>query len=79
MKIHVNFKSELEDNVLDQINFIKGDFNILFGKRTSFTQKDRDTAIDILHYLSKSIDTPKGVEFLSETLEALEETYPTLF
>ena len=79
MKIAINYQLELETEIESKIKFVRDEFECLFGRRNTFSRKDKDTAVGLLNFLSKSIDTPVCLDYLSQTLEDLEVNYPTLF
>ncbi len=79
MEIFVNYKSMLEENIVDQINFIREEFIHLFSEKSTFSTADHKLAIDLLNQLSKLVQSPTCLDYLAKTLEKLEENYPTLF
>jgi hypothetical protein len=79
MELKVDYTVELEASIQDQIGFVKEEFDILFGNRIEFTEHDRELAADLLNYLSKVIDQPICLDYLTKTLESLEKRYPLLF
>ena len=79
MEIFVNYKSMLEENIVDQINFIREEFIHLFSEKSTFSNADHKLALDLLNQLSKLVQTPTCLDYLAKTLDKLEETYPELF
>ena len=79
MEIFINYKSELEKNIIDQITFIREEFIHLFSQKSTYSTTDHKIALDLLNQLSKLVQTPTCLDFLAETLENLEESFPTLF
>ena len=77
--IKVNFHAEIEAKIVDEVNFIREEFDHLFSQKTDYTKKDRELAAGLINYLAKTIDTPISIDHLSQTLEELEFTYPNLF
>ena len=79
MEIFINYKSELEKNIIDQITFIREEFIHLFSQKSTYSTTDHKIALDLLNQLSKLVQSPTCLDFLAETLENLEESFPTLF
>ena len=79
MQIRINFSSEIDQSITDQINFVREEFEYLFNDKSEFTQEDRDTAKGLLKHLSKIINSANCIEYLTKTLEDLEVSFPTLF
>ncbi|QEE17025.1 hypothetical protein DSAG12_02857 [Promethearchaeum syntrophicum] len=79
MEIFINYKSELDKNIIDQITFIKEEFIHLFSQKSTYSNADHKLALDLLNQLSKLVQSPTCLDFLAETLENLEESFPTLF
>ncbi|MHA1521840.1 MAG: hypothetical protein ACTSVZ_06965 [Promethearchaeota archaeon] len=79
MQIRINFSSEIDQSIKDQIKFVREEFEYLFNEKTDFTQEDRDIAQGLLHHLSKIINSANCIDYLTQTLEDLEVSFPTLF
>lgn len=79
MDIKINYSEELEVEVKSQINFIREEFECLFGDKANFDETDRKTAMDLLNHLAKQIDQSVPIDILSQTLEHLEQRYSGLF
>ena len=79
MEIFINYKSELEKNIIDQITFVRDEFIHLFSQKSTYSTADHQLALDLLNQLSKLVQSPTCLDFLAETLENLEESFPTLF
>jgi len=79
MEIFVNYKSMLEENIIDQINFIRDEFIYLFSEKSTYSTVDHKLALDLLNQLSKLVQSPTCLDYLANTLDNLEETYPELF
>ena len=79
MEIFVNYKSILEENIVDQINFIREEFIHLFSEKSTYSTADHKLALDLLNQLSKLVQSPTCLDFLAKTLDILEEKYPELF
>ncbi len=79
MEIFVNYKSMLEMSIIDQITFIRDEFIHLFSQKSTYSTADHKLALDLLNQLSKLVQSPTCLDFLAETLENLEESFPTLF
>ena len=79
MEIFVNYKSILETSIIDQIGFIRDEFIHLFSQKSTYSTADHKLALDLLGQLSKLVQSPTCLDYLAETLEKLEESFPTLF
>ena len=79
MEIKINYSEELDLEVKNQINFIREEFECLFGDKATFDEKDRKMAMDLLNHLSKQLDQSAPIDILSQTLEHLEQRYSGLF
>ena len=79
MEIKINYKLQLQNEVKEQINFIREEFDNLFQDKLSYTEHDRRIANDLLKYFSKIIDSPVSLEYLERSLEYLENRYQDLF
>ena len=77
--VKINYHQEIEAKIVDYINFIREEFDYLFSQKHTFTAQDRDIATGLINYLAKIVDSPIAIEYLSQTLEELEYTYPNLF
>ncbi|MHA1777730.1 MAG: hypothetical protein DRO88_08840 [Promethearchaeia archaeon] len=79
MQIRINYTSEIDHTIIDEINFIRDEFDILFGQKTLYTSEDRQLARKLLNHLSKIINSANCLDYLTQTLEDLEDSFPTLF
>ncbi len=79
MQIRINFSSEIDQSIRDQINFVREEFEFHFNGKNEFTQEDRNTAKGLLNHLSKIINSANCIDYLTKTLEDLEISFPTLF
>ena len=79
MEIFVNYKSMLEKNIVDQINFIRDEFIHLFSEKSTYSTEDHKLALALLNQLSKLVQSPTCLDYLAKTLNVLEEKYPELF
>ena len=79
MQIRINFSSEIDQSIKDQINFVREEFEFHFNGKNEFTKDDRNTAKGLLHHLSKIINSANCIDYLTKTLEDLEISFPTLF
>ncbi|MCF2140293.1 MAG: hypothetical protein K9W44_09595 [Candidatus Lokiarchaeota archaeon] len=79
MQIRINFSSEIDQTIINEINFIREEFNYIFGDKEKYTAEDRKIARNLLHYLSKKINSANCIEYLTNVLEDLECSFPTLF
>lgn len=79
MQIRINYNSEIDQTIIDEINFIRDEFDIHFGQKTSYSTEDRKLARRLLDHLSKTINSVNCLDYLTQTLEDLECSFPTLF
>ena len=79
MEIFINYKKQLNENIIDQITFIRDEFIHLFSQKSTYSNADHRLALDLLNQLSKLVQSPTCLDFLAETLENLEDSFPTLF
>ena len=79
MEIFINYKEQIEKNIINQISFIRDEFIHLFSHKPTYSNADHKLALDLLNQLSKLVQSPSCLDYLSETLEKLEESFPTLF
>ena len=79
MQIFINYKKQIEKNIIDQISFIRDEFIHLFSRKSTYSTADHKLALDLLSQLSKLVQSPTCLDYLAETLEKLEENFPTLF
>lgn len=79
MRINIDYMEEFEAELQQELDFIKEEFNILFGYRRDFNQKDRSLAFALLAQFSKKMEQIYFVDYFPQTLKELEEKYPQLF
>ncbi|MHA1510973.1 MAG: hypothetical protein ACTSRX_04555 [Promethearchaeota archaeon] len=79
MEIFINYKKQLETSIIDHIGFIRDEFIHLFSQKSIYSTADHKLALDLLSQLSKLVQSPSCLDFLAETLEKLEDSFPTLF
>jgi hypothetical protein len=79
MDLHINYNSELEKSVRQEIEYIKEEFELLFGHLDRFEPQHKRLAANLLNYLSKMIETPVCLDYLTQTLQILERKYSALF
>ncbi|TXT59668.1 MAG: hypothetical protein BAJALOKI3v1_1030013 [Promethearchaeota archaeon] len=81
MKISVNFSHLLLKNSLEELNWLKNEFVILFGKKELY-EEDIILARNVLDYFIENLMLHQDgvfLERLSETLKELQSNYPNLF
>lgn len=79
MEVQINYREELEADVRKAIDFMRDEFMFIFGKKLTYTERDRQMAMNLINYLVKLIETPVCLDHLANTLKEIEEIYPTLF
>ncbi len=76
---NINYKEQLETSIIEKISFIREEFIHLFSQKSTYSTTDHKLALDLLNQLSKLVQSPTCLDYLAETLEKLEESFPTLF
>ena len=79
MEIKINYHAELEAKVVEQINFIREEFDVLFNHKIHYSARDREVATGLINYLANIVESEFALQALSKTLEELEIKYPNLF
>ena len=79
MEVQINYREELEADVRKAIDFMRDEFMFIFGQKLTFTERDRQIAMDLINYLAKLIETPVCLDHLAKALKEIEEIYPILF
>jgi len=67
MEFYIDYSAELELDVKRQIEFIRDEFTYLFGNKEVFSEQDRVMAHDLLRHLSRIINTPVCLDYLTQT------------
>ncbi len=78
MEIKINFYAELEANTYKQIQFIREEFDYLFGHKMHFSAEDQKVAAGLINYLARIAIHPSAIQQLSKVLEDIESKYPNL-
>jgi hypothetical protein len=81
MKISVNFSHLLLENSLEDLDWLKNEFMMLFGKKELY-EDDIGLAKNVLDYFIENLMLHQDgifLERLSETLKELQSNYPNLF
>ena len=83
MKVSVNYHEILEESLIEELEWLKEEFIILFkSKAQKLTERDRMTANEILDYTMENIYVYDSIILLTlftETVEIIEKMYPHLF
>ena len=83
MHLHGDYEAIMENNLLEQLNWLKNEFDFLFKfKKNKISPEDRKLArriIDNFIDCINIVDNERMLEILSEALETLEFDYPELF
>ncbi|MBD3214749.1 MAG: hypothetical protein GF311_19215 [Candidatus Lokiarchaeota archaeon] len=81
MKISVNFSHLLLENSLEDLDWLKNEFMMLFGKKELY-EDDIVLAKNVLDYFIENLMLHQDgvfLERLSGTLKELQSNYPNLF
>ena len=83
MKVSVNYHEILEENLIEELEWLKEEFIILFkSKVQKYTEKDKMTANRILDYAMDNVyvyDSMILLTLFTEAIENIERMYPNLF
>ena len=83
MKVSVNYHEIIEENLLEELEWLKEEFIMLFkSKALKYTEGDRMTANSILDYVMDNMyvnDSMILLTLFTETIENIEKMYPNLF
>ena len=83
MKVSIRYHEILEESLKKELEWLKGEFEILFNSKTeNYTKKDRKVANDILDYVLENTHAYDNIilyNLLFDALENIEKLYPNLF
>jgi len=83
MKVSVKFYEILEENLREEIKWLKEEFKILFkSKIDNYNEKDKKMANDILNHIIENSDVYDNMilqTLFTEAIENIEKMYPNLF
>ena len=83
MKVSVNYHEILEENLIDELEWLKEEFIILFkSKGQKYNERDKVTANSILDYVMDNVYVYNSMILLTlftEAIENIERMYPNLF
>ena len=84
MKVSVNYHEILEENLIEEIEWLKEEFIILFKSKVPkyTTERDKNTANNILDYMMDNVyvyDSMILLTLFTEAIENIERMYPNLF
>ena len=79
MQIRINYHTEIENIIFQRVEYLREEFHHLFGQKSYYTDDDRKTAMEIINYLTKTIESPQELNYILHILENVEEQYPLLF
>ena len=83
MKVSVNYHEILEENLIDELEWLKEEFIILFkSKGQKYNERDKVTANNILDYIMDNMyvsDSMILLTLFTEAIENIEKLYPNLF
>ena len=82
MRVSGNFEKILEDNLLEELEWLEDEFKLLFKDKKNFTKDDISLGNSILDKMLDSIqsqDNEDVLNMLAITLNRIEQTYPDFF
>ena len=83
MKVSVNYHEILEESLVEELEWLKEEFLIMFkSKMEQYTEREKITANAILDYAMENIFVSDNIIFLTlftETIDNIEKMYPNLF
>lgn len=82
MRVSGNFEKILEDNLLEELEWLEDEFKLLFKDKKNFTKDDISLGNSILDKMLdniKSSDKEDVLNCLAITLNRIEQTYPDFF
>ena len=83
MKVSVKYHEILEENLIEELEWLKEEFILLFkSKMEKYSERDKMNANDIMDYVMENMYVYDNMIFLTlftETIENIEKMYPNLF
>ena len=83
MKVSVKYHEILEENLIEELEWLKEEFILLFkSKMEKYSERDKMIANDIMDYVMENLYVYDNMIFLTlftETIENIEKMYPNLF
>ena len=83
MKVSVNYHEIIEENLTEELEWLKEEFIILFkSKGQKYTERDKMTANSILDYVMDNVyvyDSMILLTLFTEAIENIERMYSNLF
>ena len=83
MKVSVKYYEILEENLREELEWLKEEFKILFNSKIeNYTEKDKRMANDILDYVIENFYVYDNIilqTLFTEAMENIEKMYPNLF
>jgi len=83
MKVSVNYHEVLEESLIEELEWLKEEFLILFKpKMPKYTERDKMTANGILDYIMDNVyvyDSMILLTIFTEAIENIERMFPSLF
>ncbi len=83
MRISVKYHEILEENLREELEWLKEEFKILFNSKIEkYTEKDKRMANDILDYIIENIYVYENMilqTLFTEAMETIEKMYSNLF
>lgn len=80
MQVKIDYLTELIYSEKKKIRWAVEEFDLQFGKATTFTQKEKKTAYQFINYLLNYIDfsEPEILIFFNAQIQKLKTKYPNL-
>ena len=63
----------------ESIDYLKNEFDELFGHKIYYNAQDKALALEILEHFSKTIQSPYCLDDVTDILKYLERNYKGLF
>jgi hypothetical protein len=83
MKLSVNYNEILEESLMEELEWLKEEFILLFKSNAQkYSERDKMTANAILNYIIDNLyvnDNMILLTLFTEAIETIEKTYPYLF
>ncbi|MFX1311641.1 MAG: hypothetical protein ACFFHD_03375 [Promethearchaeota archaeon] len=83
MKVSVKYNEILEENLREELEWLKEEFKILFNSKIkNYNEKDKKMANNILDYFIENVcvyDNMILQTLFTDVMETIEKMYPNLF
>ncbi|MBD3342278.1 MAG: hypothetical protein GF353_24470 [Candidatus Lokiarchaeota archaeon] len=79
MKLNVNFNRLIQEDLKNELQWFKDEFDLLFAKSNNLSESEMNNACLILDQLTESINIAQLFPQLSSLLRSLEKKFPVIF